>query len=246
MTTVMTAYRKDKAHPPGHGYGRRVSSSAWVGRRASAPTSLVIHSTNGRKGSSLGAEAKFLRDSELVSCHDLIGKDGTIVEILPSDFVAWHAGVCKPAWDGIISIGIEMHHAVGDDYPQAQMDALWQRTNEHIATYGLSESSIETHRFVALPAGRKVDPSDWSDADFYAWRARLYASTLPPGTFPVDARLQAYWERSGGIWQPDRFALGYALSPFDQATRVQQFERGHLRLNEDGTVSPMLLEEIAT
>jgi hypothetical protein len=201
----------------------------------------VIHSTNGNKGSSLAAEAKFLRDSELVSCHDLIGKGGEIIQILPAEFVAWHAGDCKSPWNGLVSIGIEMHHAIGDDYPQAQMDALWHRVSEYIASYGLLKFSIETHRFIALPAGRKVDPSDWSDPDFYAWRDRLFTSTLPPGTFPVDPRLQAYWERSGGLWQSDRYALGYALTPLTNNT--QEFERGALRLNPDGTIDALLRQE---
>jgi hypothetical protein len=237
----MQTYRKDKAHPPGHGYGRRTSPTVWVGRRAAAPSSLVIHSTNGKKGSFLSAEAKFLRDSALVSCHDLIGKGGEIVQILPPDFVAWHAGVCKPGWDGLVSLGIELHHAVGETYTTAQMDALWQRTSEYIADYDLSKASIETHRFIALPAGRKVDPSDWSDTDFYAWRDRLYTSTLPPGTFPVDPRLLAYWEKTGGLWAPDHFCLGYAVTPL--TNNVQLFERGGLRSNPDGSIDALLLAE---
>jgi hypothetical protein len=238
---VIQDYRKDVKHDPGHGYGRRVSPTVWVGRRVTTPTSLVVHSTNGNKGSSLAGEAKFLRDSALVSCHDLIGKNGEIVQILPPDFVAWHAGVCRSGWDGLISIGIEIHHAIGEQYTTAQMDALWQRVSEYIDVYNLPKASIETHRFVALPPGRKVDPSDWSDADFYAWRDRLYATSLPPGTFPVDTRLEGYWQRSGGLWQPDRYALGHALTPL--TNNVQVFERGALRLNPDGTIDALLAQE---
>jgi hypothetical protein len=241
MTVLIQLYRKDKAYSPGHGYGRRTSPTVWTGRRAAAPSSLVIHSTNGKKGSSLSAEAKFLRDSALVSCHDLIGKGGEIVQILPPDFVAWHAGVCKPGFDGLVSLGIELHHAIGETYTTAQMDALWQRTSEYIADYDLSKASIETHRFIALPAGRKVDPSDMSDADFYAWRDRLYTSTLPPGTFPVDPVFQAYYDRSGGLWQPDRYALGHALTSL--TNNVQEFERGALRLNPDGSIDALLRSE---
>jgi hypothetical protein len=238
---VITSYRKDRAYPPGHGYGRRTAPKTWVGQRASPASAVVLHSTNGNKGSSLAAEAKFLRDSELVSCHDLIGKGGEIIQILPPDFVAWHAGVCKSGYDGMVSIGIELHHAVGDDYPQAQMDALWHRTNEYISMYNLLEAKIETHRFIALPAGRKQDPSDWSDADFYAWRDRLYTSTLPPGTFPVDPRLQSYWEKTGGLWASDHFCLGYALTPL--TNNVQRFERAALRINPDGSIDGLLLSE---
>lgn len=237
----MQTYRKDLMHKPGHGYGRRTSPAVWVGRRAAPPASLVIHSTNGNRGSSLSAEAKFLRDSELVSCHDLIGKGGEIVQILPPDFVAWHAGICKAEWNGLVSIGIELHHAIGEEYPQAQMDALWTRVSDYIDTFDLPKASIETHRSIALPPGRKVDPSDWSDADFYVWRDRLYASTLPSGTFPVDPRLDAYWQKTGGLWAADRFCLGYATTPLTNG--IQRFERGAVRLNPDGTIDALLLSE---
>lgn len=166
-------YRKDRKHPPGHGYGRLVNGM-WVIERPGNVLSLVIHSTNGNKGSSLTAEAKFLRDSPNVSCHDLIGKDGTIVEILPPTALAWHAGDALAEWMNEVSLGIELHHAEGDSYPQPQIESLTWRVQQHIQQFGLPRVSIETHRAIAIPRGRKPDPSDWSDSGFYAWRKELY------------------------------------------------------------------------
>lgn len=242
--TIDTAFRKDKRHPAGYGYGRVASTTGdWTGWRAGKPTSIVIHSTNGNKGSTLAGEAKFLRDSKNVSCTDIIGKDGTIVELLPAGMVGWHAGACKPPWANHLSIGIELHHAIGEPYTSKQMAALTERVQQYIAAYSIPAHLIETHRFIALPAGRKVDPSDWSNDDFYAWRESLYVlTTQPPGTVAVDPALLAYWERSGGVWQKDRFALGFGMTPLTNG--VQVFERGALRLHPDGQIEGMLLSEV--
>src|SRR5215831_15829040 len=63
----------------GRGYGSR---------EGVIPSSIVIHTTNGNKGSSFSAEANFLRDSPDVSAHFLVGKAGEIAQILHP---AWEA-----------------------------------------------------------------------------------------------------------------------------------------------------------
>jgi hypothetical protein len=61
------------------------------------------------------------------------------------------------------------------------MESLTWRVKQLIDLYGIPKAMIETHRAIALPHGRKVDPSDWSNADFYAWRESLYTPVpLPP------------------------------------------------------------------
>jgi len=148
----------------GQGYSRRTITR---------PTSMVIHTTNGNKGSSFAGEARFLRNSPDVSAHYLIGKSGQIAEILPPSWQAWHAGVARSGYSNNQSIGIECHHAVGETWPLAQIAALTWLTRMLMDTYTIPLERIETHRAIALPAGRKVDPSDWSDSEFYAWRQGL-------------------------------------------------------------------------
>lgn len=228
--TIDQSYRKDKAHPAGHGYGRMVGG-AWIADRGGLPSSIVVHSTNGRKGSSLAGEAKYLRDSPGVSCHDLIGKDGTIVEILPTSAVAWHAGAALGPWDNFASIGIELHHAVGDTYPAAQIDALTERVQQFIAIFGITRDRIETHRAIALPKGRKVDPSDMTDHEFYVWRSGLYqpdwadlwGTTAP---YHPEYGIPTTWRDSHLAGKP----LGKALADELQADGfiVQPFERGYI------------------
>jgi hypothetical protein len=107
---------------------------------------------------------------------------------------------------------------------------------------------IVGHKEITLPGHGTTCPGNrWLD-----WKPRLLASVaaasippadpaLPFGTFPVDAKFRAYWERSGGLWQPDRYCLGYAIAP--RQGDIQKFERGALRLNPDGTISALLRQE---
>lgn len=159
--------------PIGCGYDRRP--------KGFAPSSLLIHTTNGRAGSALAAEARFLCQSDAVGAHYLIGKQGQILELLDPLLRAWHAGAALPAYLNSRSIGIEVHHAVGEAWTAAQHDALtWLCRDVLMPRYGIVASLIDTHRAVALPRGRKIDPSDWSDADFYAWRAALAGQRYVP------------------------------------------------------------------
>lgn len=172
MPTIDRAYRKT-IHPIGTGYDRRPN-----GLR---PSSLIVHTTNGARGSSLDQEARYLRDSASVGAHYLIGKDGEILELLDPILRAWHAGVALPAYLNSRSIGIEVHHAVGEAWTVAQHDSLtWLVQTQLMPAYLISVQAIDTHRTVALPKGRKIDPSDWRDQDFYAWRAALTGQRYIP------------------------------------------------------------------
>lgn len=109
-------------------------------------------------------------------------------------------------------------------------------------------ATIVGHKEIAVPGGETICPGPrWND-----WKptllARVAASEEPAppqpwGTFPVHPALRSYHERSGGIWQPNRLAPGFAISEFDPATRVQQFERAAFRLKADGTVEALLRSE---
>lgn len=179
MPTIdATTYNKSK-HYPGRGYGQRPG----------APTAIIVHSTNNdEKNTFFTAEAKFLFESANVSAHFLISKTGRIVQFLdPAAKAAWHAGTTKPGFANNLSIGIELHHSVGDDpYPDAQIDALTWLVRELMARFRIPPVMVDTHRAVALPAKRKTDPNDWSDLDFYRWRAQLQptAPTPPPPPIP--------------------------------------------------------------
>jgi len=181
MPTIdRTTYQK-ATRPIGSGYDRRV--------KGVTPRKLVIHTTNGNRGSSFAAECRYCVNSNAIGIHYEIGKEGQIVEQLDPMWRAWHVGRSLPGWGNNDAIGVECHHAVGEAWTPAQHDALTWLTKEHLMPrYGITPAAIDTHRAVALPHGRKVDPSDWSDAWFYAWRAALSGLAY----VPQPARLASY------------------------------------------------------
>jgi len=73
---------------------------------------LVMHFTGGTTLE--GAVNTFLDDNSKVSAHIIIDRDGTIVQMVPFNYIAWHAG--KSEWEGKkylnnYSIGIEFVNA---------------------------------------------------------------------------------------------------------------------------------------
>ncbi|MCX7672742.1 MAG: N-acetylmuramoyl-L-alanine amidase [Thiobacillaceae bacterium] len=76
------------------------------------PEYLILHYTAG--GSLDGSIAWFKNPHAKASAHLVIGRDGAIVQMVPFNRVAWHAGVST--WDGrhglnTCSIGIELDNA---------------------------------------------------------------------------------------------------------------------------------------
>jgi N-acetylmuramoyl-L-alanine amidase len=75
------------------------------------PDSIIIHYTAGRDAKS---SATFLAGTVKASAHLVIGRDGTIYQLIPFNKIAWHAG--ESTYDGRsgfnnYSIGIELDNA---------------------------------------------------------------------------------------------------------------------------------------
>lgn len=210
-----TTYNKALDKPIGSGYDARPN-----GRQ---PTSLVIHTTNGNRGSSFAGEANYLYASSSVSAHFLVGQLGEIAMILHPKWRAWHAGAALVDFNNANSIGIECHHAVGDTWTNVQRTALTWLTSSLLAEFNISPRMVETHRKVATPAGRKQDPSDWNDEDFYRWQKSL-------GTGVDPLFINAY-EISGGVWKPNQLTPGYPITQaFElRGQTIQLFERAGAR-----------------
>jgi hypothetical protein len=152
------------------------------------PKSILVHTTNGRKGSSFQGEANYIMNSRNISSHYLIGKDGRIVQFLdPRYWIAYHAGCVKATlWSNVYSIGIEMHNTPSEGHvPAATLTALDWLVRNLMLTYNIKASSIDTHRNVAVfcgttKLGRKIDPSLWPNDEFYAWRNTLSPAMVMP------------------------------------------------------------------
>lgn len=158
--------------------------NGWDKRTIDNPKTILIHTVNGRKGTTLRQEANFIFKSPYISAHYLIGKAGQKIQFLDPKLRAWHAGaVYDQLFNNNNSAGIEAHVTVGEVWTTDQIDALSEVCLYLISTYGItSPGLIQTHRHVARPNGRKIDPSGYpfnDDVWFNAWRASLFTTVRP-------------------------------------------------------------------
>lgn len=157
--------------------------NGWDFREYAIPQTIIIHTTNGRYNSSYGSEAGYLYSAFNVSAHYLVGKAGQITQFLnPRIHRAWHAGVVSSQrWNNNNSIGIECHYTPGEGpWPIFMKQALTELVKYLIGEFHITLAvNIDTHRKVAIPIGRKIDPSGFPDNEFYTWRESLF---IPPMT----------------------------------------------------------------
>jgi N-acetyl-anhydromuramoyl-L-alanine amidase len=101
-----------------------------------------------------------------VAPHLLIRRDGELVQFVPFERRAWHAG--RSAWRGRVecndfSVGIELEGSDETPYTDAQYAALARILPALRAAYpGIGEDAVAGHSDVA--PGRKTDPGpafDW-------------------------------------------------------------------------------------
>lgn len=100
-----------------------------------------------------------------VSAHVLIRRDGSLVQYVPFDRRAWHAGV---SWHqgrercNDFSIGIELEGSVNQVYSDRQYAQLAELVRALLANYpALSRERIVGHSDIA--PGRKSDPGPFFD-----------------------------------------------------------------------------------
>lgn len=158
--------------------------------------SIVIHTTNGDVGTAFENEAIFLQESKKVGAHYLVSKDNRIAQIVPLTHQAYHAGwVRNPMYSNKFSIGIEVHFT--------PKEGRWTLVQLHALTWlvrTLPRVPLVTHRFAAIPPGRKIDPSGLSDTFFNLWRNNIdksfveirteYNANVRKGTSLRDSRLR--------------------------------------------------------
>lgn len=163
---------------------RRVPSPNYDDRPTSCPLDLiVIHSISLPPGEYGGNWIDELFNNTLdknahpyfaeiaglrVSCHVLIRRDGELVQYVPFDKRAWHAGVSSFAGRDAcndFAIGIELEGSDEDVFETVQYQRLAGLIATLLATYpGLSLERITGHSDIA--PGRKTDPGphfSWSE-----------------------------------------------------------------------------------
>lgn len=122
---------------------------------------LVLHATV--EPTTEGTMGIFLNTTRKVSAHFVVGRDGRVVQMVPVERRAWHAG--PSVLDGAssvndYSVGIEMVNLNDgkDPYTEAQIHAVAGILRFLRSRYVIPDSRVVSHASIALPVGRKSDP----------------------------------------------------------------------------------------
>lgn len=101
-----------------------------------------------------------------VSAHYLIGRDGTLWQLVDEAMRAWHAGAGEWAGEGDVnsrSVGIELDNTGAQPFPEPQMAALEALLPGIMARWAIGPEGVIGHSCMA--PGRKCDPGprfDWA------------------------------------------------------------------------------------
>jgi len=167
-------------------WAERIESPNHSERHSDKITAIIYHYTAG--GSLDGSVKEFQKTASKVSAHYVIGHDGKVVQMVPLDLAAWHAGESVLAGKEHVndfSIGIEIVNfgkltKRGDKFynwtkvpyegptPLHAEGAYWEpfTDKQYESLVRLTKELIEKypidhitgHSHIALPIGRTTDP----------------------------------------------------------------------------------------
>ena len=117
-----------------------------------------------------------------VSAHYIIGKRGEVLQCVPDERRAWHAGPSKFKGREKVndfSIGIELVNAQTgkDPFTDAQYQSLIMLTADLVARHRIPLERITGHRHVTNYPAIKRDPADNFDWNRYTMGVRLMLDT---------------------------------------------------------------------
>jgi N-acetylmuramoyl-L-alanine amidase len=124
------------------------------------PNFVILHHTS---DDTVDAALRSLSDPlRQVSAHYLIGRDGSIIQLVDERARAWHAGESKWGADTDLnsnSLGIELDNNGHEAFPEVQISALLRLLADIKERYRIPAANFLGHADVA--PGRKVDPSGY-------------------------------------------------------------------------------------
>ena len=144
------------------------------------PNFVIIHQTTNKTVAE--ALTTLTSPERQVSAHYLIGRDGTVIQLVDEAARAWHAG--KSWWGGTTdlnsaSIGIELDNTGDEPFAEPQIVALLALLEELRVRHRIPPANFIGHGDVA--PGRKVDPSrlfPWQRLAQHGFG--LWCETRPP------------------------------------------------------------------
>lgn len=147
-------------------------------------TAIVIHYTG-----SLNIEGtiSWFKDLESkVSAHYVIGRDGRLVQMVPDNRVAWHAGrsFMRPHLQegdprqepnvNSFSLGIELVATHDSGFEVAQLNTLYTLLEQLVTKYKIPPERVVGHADIA--PGRKIDPDGYHKQFDWAACRRVVAA----------------------------------------------------------------------
>ncbi len=199
------------------GVNRISTPSPNFDERAQPITMIVLHYTGMQDAQSA---IDRLRDpAAKVSCHYLVAEDGTVLEMVPEDKRAWHAGKSHwRDWNDInsASIGIEIvnpgHEFGYRPFPDEQIDALARLIYEIKDRHHITRGNVVGHSDIA-PA-RKRDPGE-----LFPWATLAKLRLALPR--PTKNLMDPQWTEGGFLLALERF--GYDVT--DKMAAIMAFQR---------------------
>lgn len=197
--------------------GANVQASPNHGERKDGrkPDMILLHYTG--MGTAEGALDWLCRDESQVSSHYFVFEDGRVIQLVPEERRAWHAG--KSLWQGeadinSLSIGIEIanagHPGGLPEFPDAQIEAVIELCRDCGQRWAIAPERVLGHSDVA-PV-RKVDPGEK-----FPW-ARLAAAGIGHWVEPTPITGGRFFQK-GDVGQPIE-ALQSMLSLYGYDTEV--------------------------
>lgn len=167
-----------------------------------------------------------------VSAHYLIGRDGTIIQLVDERARAWHAGESKWGADtdmNSASLGIELDNNGREPFSDAQILALLKLLTDIKERYHVPSANFLGHADVA--PRRKTDPSRYfpwktlADHGFGLWCDPPFPQ--PPAPFDAAAELRALGYDTGDVGAAIR-AFNLHFLPDELSSALSERSRGLL------------------
>jgi N-acetylmuramoyl-L-alanine amidase len=191
------------------------------------PRYLIIHYTAGR--SAEGAASWLCNPKAKAAAHLVIGRDGSIVQLVPFDVVAWHAGASAWQDGGKRIVGLN-RHSIGIELDNpgrlTRRGDRW-RSLALGTEYADADVIEATHKNERRPSGWHVYPAEQLDvlfevcaalAEQYSLRDVMGHDDIAPGrkadpgpAFPMESlRTRLFGRADDG--EPDRFVTTTELN----------------------------------
>lgn len=206
---------------------------------------LVLHYTGMQ--SEDGALDWLCRADSKVSCHYFVFTDGRVVQSVPEQKRAWHAGVSS--WRGLgdlnsRSIGIEIanpgHEFGYVRFPERQIRAVIALCRDIVSRNGIAARDVVAHSDIAPM--RKQDPGE-----LFPWRrlARTGVGQWVSPSRAVEGQTLRQGDRGEAVLELQRqlSAYGYGVEHSGEIDRqtiaaVAAFQRHFRQWKVDGDVDP--------